>query len=446
MIPTHIVPARTSNDLGNANVSESLTITTSDPSVETLPRKAGVSPANSPRLVSRPVSDETPIPFWRTSLNQAIRELFSQSVGRLASAGMFTALRGSNMPAAPAIVMGAMSAGYCAGQLLQHQIGTASTAQKVGVGIASVTAMVDGGVITGYASMPTACIIASGSFIAAVASSATISSHGLGIETTTEAEPEIDSETEPESEPEYQRCPDENLALGYKIIGFTSASTPILIGFLVNPSFWMSHDAAIGPRNFSVMVEALSVELAKATVSTVGISVNKDALVFEERFKTAMMGLLPYVISSVLLNSVVGSLLQAELESDQFTHLIVPALVGVFANCIKGAANAAAARYLNDPDATFLQAGNQTTRAHQGLQWPINAQLTPKVMLRYLMISCRDSLFIGMKNAGVRPEIANALSMAIYAGFSQFRELTFDLMQGQGWTQPTLRTGPPVDV
>ena len=218
------------------------------------------------------------------------------------------------------------------------------------------------------------------------------------------------------------------------------------MGFLAKPSLWLNHDAVIGPRNLSVAVEALAVELTKATVSTVGISVNKDAMVFEEKLKTAMVGLFPYVISSVLLNSVVGSLLQAELESDQFTNLIVPALVGVFANCIKGAANAAAARYLSDPDATCLQAGNQTTRAHQGLQWPISAQLTPKVMLRYLMISCRDSLYIGMQKGGVRPEIANALSTAMYACFSQFREQTFDLIQGEGWTEPSLRPDQPADV
>jgi hypothetical protein len=330
------------------------------------------------------------------------------------------------------------------GQLLQHQIGTASAAQKIGVGLASLAAMVAGGVIAGYASMPTACIIASGSLVAAIASSAVRSTHGSATETETEVE--VASGAETHSASGHHRCPDENIALGLKILGFTAASTPILIGFLAKPSFWLNHEATVGTRNLSVLVEALAVELAKATVSTVGISVNKDALVFEEKFKTAMMGLLPYVISSVLLNSVVGSLLQAELESDQFTNLIVPALIGVFANCIKGAANAAAARYLSDPDATFFQAGYQTTRPHQGLQWPISAQLVPKVMLRYLMISCRDSLFIGMKKSGVSPEIANTLSIVIYASFSQFRELTFDLMQGQGWTEPTLSLRPAIDV
>jgi hypothetical protein len=120
--------------------------------------------------------------------------------------------------------------------------------------------------------------------------------------------------------------------------------------------------------------------------------------------------------------------------------------VGALANCVKGAANAAAARYVSDPNANFLQANEQTTRPHQGFQWPISKHLTPKVMLRYLMISCRDGLFFGLKKAGVHPDLANACSMAVYAGFSQFRELTFDLMQGEGWSEPTIKQGGPTVV
>lgn len=215
---------------------------------------------------------------------------------------------------------------------------------------------------------------------------------------------------------------------------------------MVNPSFWLNDDTAIGNRNLSVAVEALSIELAKATIGTVGISVKQDALIFEEKFKAAMMALLPYVIASVLCNSVVGSLLQAELNSDQFTKLILPALVGALANCVKGAANAAAARYVSDPDATLMSGGERITRPGQGLQWPLSAQLAPKVMLRYLMISCRDSLFFGLQKAGVRPALANGLSMMVYASFAQFRDLTFDLMQGQGWSKPQLRVHVPAAV
>jgi hypothetical protein len=352
------------------------------------------------------------------------------------------------MPPVPVAFLGAVSAGFCAGQLLQHQIDNASPAQKIGVGLASVAAMVAGGVIAGYASMPTVCMIASGSLVAALASSAARNANASNGETGPEVEAEsvIQSDSETNSELGNHRCSDENITLGIKILGFTAASAPFLIGFLVNPSYWLNHDTNTSTRNFSVLVEALTVELTKATISTVGISVNKDAMVFEEKFKTAMMGLLPYVIASVLLNSVAGGLLQAELRSDQFTNLIVPALVGALANCVKGAANAAAARYVSDPNANFLQANEQTTRPHQGFQWPLSKQLTPKVMLRYLMISCRDSLFFGLKKAGVHPDLANACSMAVYAGFSQFRELTFDLMQGEGWSEPTIKQGGPTVV
>lgn len=436
------------NDQGNTSTRDNLEITIDNPPVGLRSGKADFSTANPPRLVSRPASEDTTVPLWKTSGTQVLRELISQSLGRLGGAATFTGLSNSKMSPVPVALLGAVSAGFCAGQLLKHQIGNATPAQKIGVGVASVAAMVAGGVITGYASMPTVCMIASGYLVAAIASSATRSANVSDGETDPEIEAAsgIHSDAVTRSASGNQRFSDENIRLGIKILGFTAASAPILIGFLVNPSYWLNHDANVSTRNFSVLVEALTVELTKATLSTVGISVNKDAMVFEEKFKTAMMGLLPYVIASVILNSVAGGLLQAELQSDLFTNLIVPALVGALANCIKGAANAAAARYVSDPNANFLQASEQTTRPHQGFQWPISKQLTPKVMLRYLMISCRDSLFFGLKKAGVHPDLANALSMAIYACFSQYRELTFDLMQGEGWSEPTIKQGRPTVV
>ena len=446
MIPStniHSTTEQTSNDAENTSKRDNLKITIDNPHAATRSGKADSSEANSPRLVSRPASKDTQIPLWKTSGTQSLREFISQSLGRLAGAAMFTGLRNSKMPPAPVAVIGAVSAGFCAGQLLQHQIGSASPAQKIGVGLASVAAMVAGGVITGYASMPTVCIIGVGSLVAAIASSAArypnASNGEADLEVEVEAESGTHSDAETHSESGPQRCSDENITLGLKILSFTAASTPFLVGFLVKPSYWLNHDPNISIRNFSVLVEALTVELTKATVSTVGVSVHKDAMIFEEKFKAAMMGFLPYVIASVLLNSVAGGLLQAELRSDQFTKLIVPALVGALANCVKGAANAAAARYVSDPDASFLEASERTTRPHQGFQWPISEQLAPKVMLRYLMISCRDSLFFGLQKAGVHPDLANACAMAVYASFAQFRDLTFDLMQGEGWSEPMLK-------
>lgn len=432
MIPIPTAPGWNANDLLQAHVPDSRLIATGELTVETRSGNTDTAPVTSPRLISRPAL-ETPMPFWRTSLNQAVRELFSQSLGRLTGAAAFTGLSRLGRGEASstfACVLGALSAGVCSVQLLRHQIGTASTAQKTGIGLASMAAVAAGGVITGYASLAAVSMIASGSFVAAVASGAVRNTE--------------DPQTGTESG--LDRYPDENIALGLKILGFAAASAPFLIGFLVNPSFWLNHEAGIGNRNLSVAIEALSIELTKATVNTVGISVNRDALIFEEKFKAAMIGLLPYVIASVLCNSVAGGLLQAELNSDQFTNLILPALVGALANCVKGAANAAAARYVSDPDATWIQGGEHTLRPGQGLQWPISAQLTPKVMLRYLMISCRDSLFFGLKKAGLHPELANGLSMMVYASFAQFRDLSFDLMQGQGWTEPVLTRRPPVVV
>ncbi len=434
-------PDRISNDHGNTPTPGKLEITLDNMPARLRSGKADSSTLNSPRLVSRPASEDAQIPLWKTSGTQSLREFISQSLGRLAGAAMFTGLRNSKMPPAPVAVIGAVSAGVCAGQLLQHQIGSASPAQKIGVGLASVAAMVAGGVITGYASMPTVCIIGVGSLVAAIASSAARYPNASNGEADLEVEVEsgTHSDAETHSESGNRRHSDENMMLGLKILSFTAASTPFLVGFLVNPTYWLNHDANISIRNFSVLVEALTVELTKATVSTVGVSVHKDAMIFEEKFKAAMMGFLPYVIASVLLNSVAGGLLQAELRSDQFTNLIVPALVGALANCVKGAANAAAARYVSDPDASFLQASERTTRPHQGFQWPVSEQLAPKVMLRYLMISCRDSLFFGLKKAGAHPDLANACAMAVYASFAQFRDLTFDLMQGEGWSEPMLK-------
>lgn len=425
MIPIPLAPDCHSNDFQNAYTHEGLFITTKAHPVETRSPKTNTPTAKPPQLVSRAAANETIIPFWRTSLNQAMREIFSQSLGRLAGAAAFTQMShmGGNKAASDfATILGALSAGICSAQLLRHQIGSSTTAQKVGVGLVSVAAMAAGGVITGYASIPTVSMIASGSLISALAS---IAMRNTDL-------PETD--VEPATESGSYRYPDENLALGIKITGFIAASTPFLIAFMVNPSFWLNHDPTVGTRNISIAIESLSIELSKAIVSNLGLSVNRDALLFEEKFKVAMMGLLPYVIASVLCNGVAGGLLHAELTSDQFKSLILPALVGTLANCVKGAANAAAARYVHQQKAESETNANSVIRPSQGLTWPISAQLAPKIMLRYLMISCRDSLFFGLKKAGLQPALANALSMMVYAGFAQFRDVTFDLMQGEGWS------------
>lgn len=77
MIPTPTVPARISNDWGNACAVDSLYNSTSNLANETLSRTANVPLANPPRLVSRPASEDTPIPLWKTSGNQVLRELIS---------------------------------------------------------------------------------------------------------------------------------------------------------------------------------------------------------------------------------------------------------------------------------------------------------------------------------------------------------------------------------
>jgi hypothetical protein len=211
-------PKRTSDDRGNTYTRDSLEITIDNPPVGTRSGKAKSSKANSPRLVSRPASGDTPISLWKTSGTQVLREFISQSLGRLGGAATFTGLSSSKMPPVPVAFLGAVSAGFCAGQLLQHQIDSASPAQKIGVGLASVAAMVAGGVITGYASMPTVCMIASGSLVAALASSAARNANASNDETDPEVEAEsvIHSDSETNSESGNHRCSDENITLGIK--------------------------------------------------------------------------------------------------------------------------------------------------------------------------------------------------------------------------------------
>ena len=437
MIPAPLAHPWNSSELHNTYGLDGLPLTIGTQTRETRSLGPNILLTKPPQLVSRPAADATTIPFWRTSLNQAIRELFSQSLGRLAGAAAFTGLSQLNEYKASsnfATVLGAASAGICSVQLLRHQIGTASTAQKMSVGLSTLAAMTAGGVIAGYASMATVSIIASGSLVAAIASSTTRNTDLTA------------TETEADIEPGQHRCADEHLALGTKILGFLAASTPFLVGFLVNPSFWLNHDPAVGNRNLSVAIEAVSIELAKAVVSNLGVSVNRDTLIFEERFKVAMMGLLPYVIASVLCNGVAGGLLHAELTSDQFKSLIVPALVGTLANCVKGAANTAAARYIRQQNENSNSNADPVIHTDQGLTWPISVQLAPKVMLRYLMISCRDSLFFGLKKAGLQPALANGLSVMVYASFAQFRDVTFDLMQGEGWSGARIKPETPAAI
>ncbi len=135
---------RISNDHVNTSIRTNLEITINNPPVGTRSGQADSYIADAPRLVSRPVSENTQIPLWKTSGTQVLREFISQSLGRLGGAATFTGLSNSKMPPAPVAFLGAVSTGFCAGQLLQHQIGTATRARKIGVGLASVAAMVAG--------------------------------------------------------------------------------------------------------------------------------------------------------------------------------------------------------------------------------------------------------------------------------------------------------------
>jgi hypothetical protein len=57
------------------------------------------------------------------------------------------------------------------------------------------------------------------------------------------------------------------------------------------------------------------------------------------------------------------------------------------------------------------------------------------------MSACRNAIYVQLRKDGLSVLQASILAQFAYAFFAQNRDLVYDLMQGEGWSAPTIKQG-----
>jgi hypothetical protein len=195
-------------------------------------------------------------------------------------------------------------------------------------------------------------------------------------------------------------------------------------------------------RALSVLAESVSVELIKARVERMIPGADLRRLSFERKLKAALIGLLPYAVASIALNGIFGNMLRAQMKSDSTESYLAPLLVGALASVIKGMVNTAVYRHggeLNSCGSANV-GGVRAADCHGHQAF---GSALEKAALRYAIASARDVIYLSLIDSGMDEMGAACLAYALYAFFAQYRDLMYDMMQGEGWTEPRIfpRTG-----
>jgi hypothetical protein len=216
------------------------------------------------------------------------------------------------------------------------------------------------------------------------------------------------------------------------------SATGIAIAVCV-PSLRVLDTAKLGARNLSLLSEAITTELCKGVTERMMPSADRSVLSFERKLKIGMLGVLPYAIASVVFSGVFGNLLKTQMNSDSFTDYLVPLLVGALANVVKGAVNAALTRCGGEIGKCGVE-GTEGLRAPEGIRCPPAGITFQRAVLRYVISNARDVLYLSLLSGGLGEIPAACIAYSLYAFFAQHRDLMFDMMQGEGWTEPSITT------
>lgn len=365
---------------------------------------------------------ECPSPCWAhwTTLGavRGLAEFAWQTAGRLTNAGVFVCLAS----AAPAVLRGlagggaTLAAGYCGYRLMVANVGTETVARKLLVAAGTAGFAAAGGSTVALGQAAPLIALAAGGLGSFIFSGT--------------------SRCREQQEPARPSPPHEHTVIRPLI--FMAVSGTTLLTCVQVPSLRMLDPTRLPRRSLALLAEAAVIEIAKGTTASSLPGVDTAAMNFERRLKAAMIGLLPYALASVALNAVAGNLLRAEMGEERFDHLAATALAGALANVVKGAVNTAILRCggalspCNDADWSPARPGGCPGR-------PDPSATLARTALRFLIASARDVLYLSLVDGGMNEVAAACLAYTLYAFFAQHRELIFDIMQGDGWTEPQLR-------
>lgn len=188
-------------------------------------------------------------------------------------------------------------------------------------------------------------------------------------------------------------------------------------------------------RTLAVLAESATIELLKAPVERAMPAADQRAARFERKLKMALIGVLPYALCSIVFNGLVGNLLRSEMRSDRFESYLAPVLTGALASVAKGAVNAAIIASGGLPSVCGDRTARHVRPAEDALFPPPGITLE-KIALRFTIAHARDVIYLSLVDSGVPETGAACLAFGLYAFFAQHRDLLFDMMQGEGWSEP----------
>jgi hypothetical protein len=195
-------------------------------------------------------------------------------------------------------------------------------------------------------------------------------------------------------------------------------------------------------RALSLLAESVTIELIKGTTERIIPGADLRRLSFERKLKAALIGLLPYAVASVTLNGIFGNMLRAQMKSDSTESYLAPLLVGALASVVKGMVNTAVYRHGGE----LKSCGSTSAGGVSAIDCPSHppfGRALEKAALRYAIANARDVIYLSLVDSGMDEVSAACVAYALYAFFAQYRDLMYDMMQGEGWTEPRIlpRTG-----
>lgn len=355
----------------------------------------------------------TPRPVMAAA-SHAGRDLLGQALGRTTGLAVFTAaahIANASLPLRFAAgTAGALAVGTQAFLLAKNQIGFETRQKQAAVALCTLAAGVGGAYVTAIGAVQPLTVLAIGT-----AATAAISVLRL---CATNA---------------YERHTVDTC----KVIVFNMVTAASLTAVCVMDKTLGTKAPDIAARNLGVVCEASVIELCKSSFERVGPSVDRTVLNFNGRVLGSLASTLPYVAATVLFSGYISGLLQSSVDSHEFKDLILPVLIGALANAVRGACNAAAICLLHEKDVCVAKPDAESVRSGTGLQRPDMHQVAQKTAVRFFLSTCRNAMYMKLRDQGMSLMQAGCLAQFTYAFFAQNRDLIFDLMQGDGWVATT---------
>ncbi len=407
MSESSIVTVADSSESDPASAAASGSVDDSMDSVIDSVDSSSSAEAAGPSMHTRPTL-AAPVPlcnrWYALSGMRGVAEYAWQTAGRSANAAAFVLLATADPGALRPIaaMLSALTAGYCGYRLIRAKAGDETCAQKLVIALGTAASAAAGGVATAYGwAAPGLAIGTAGIVSAAMACGAS----AAAARTTCAADTVIPAMFVASS------------GVGLTVMAFV-------------PPLRMIGIDKLPRRSLALLAEAMTTKFCKGSTERTLPRLGREGLAFERKLTVALMGLLPYALASVGLNGALGNLLRAQMRSDRYEDLLIPMLVGALANVVKGAVNTALL-YQRAGAAVNVQAPDCPAM-------PDRSALLAKTALRYVIAHARDVLYLSLVDHGLSDTAAACTAYALYALFAQHRDLMFDLMQGDGWSEPQL--------